>query len=441
MAETPQEPQKKKYSARKFDCTRCGAPVEIRYPGASLAIACPNCKVVIDISNENYRILSKYHDATKEYDPLIPLGTRGKLFDKTWEVIGFMIRRDKLSGYAWEEYLLFNPYYGYRWLTRNNGHWSFVTMLKEKPYSSQAALSHVFVNRVDFRNDNYKLYYSGHAVVAYVLGEFYWKVKTDSEVWMTDYVSPPYMLSNEWDNRELIWSRSEYVDKDIIKEAFKIESMAGPVGVAPNQPSPHLKTWNSMRLLWVFFVVLLIGLNVVSMSRSLNYKAFGQMYSFNMNGKTNDTTTPVFELIKDKANVEISMDAEVDNSWFYISGEMVNDENGDTYYFERTCEYYHGVDGGESWSEGSRSQSILLSGVPAGKYYINFDTESGDFRTYGGQSNFTLQVRRDVPTSANFMWSWFWLCILPVISWLNMRHFEVSRWSESDYSPYVSSSS
>lgn len=440
MAETPEQPQKRKYTAKNFDCTRCGAPITVKYPGASLSVSCPNCKVVIDITDQNYRILAKYFDKTKEFDPIIPLGTRGKLFGKEWEVIGFVVRRDKLSGFAWEEYLLFNPYYGYRWLTRNNGHWSFVTMIKDKPYSSQAALSRVFVNRVDFQDNNYKLFYSGHAVVAYVFGEFYWKVKTDSEVWMSDYVCPPYMLSNEWDNRELVWSKSEYLDINTVKDAFKIIGMAGPEGVAPNQPSPYLKTWSIMRWLWIFFIVLLIGLSTALNTKAMNYTALRQMYNFTMNGKTNDTTTPVFELLKDKANVELTFRADVDNSWFYISGEMVNDETGDTYYFERTCEYYHGFDGGESWSEGSNTQNILLSGVPGGKYYINFDTESGDFHALGDR-NFTLQVQRDVPTPANFMWSFFWLCILPVISWLNMRHFEVSRWSESDYSPYVSSSS
>ena len=165
-----------------------------------------------------------------------------------------------------------------------------------------------------------------------------------------------------------------------------------------------------MRWLWIFFIVLLIGLSTALNTKAMNYTALRQMYNFTMNGKTNDTTTPVFELLKDKANVELTFRADVDNSWFYISGEMVNDETGDTYYFERTCEYYHGVDGGESWSEGSSTQNILLSGVPGGKYYINFDTESGDFRALGDR-NFTLQGQRDVPTPANFMWSFFWLIV------------------------------
>ncbi len=438
MADKPEKPEKPKYKARTFDCTRCGAPVQIKYPGVSLSIACPSCKVVIDITDQNYRILSKYWDKTKEYQPLIELGTRGKLFDKLWEVTGFIIRKDKLSGYSWEEYLLFNPYYGYRFLTRNNGHWSFVTMLKDKPFSSKAALERVMVNHVDFKEDRYKIFYSGHAVVAYVLGEFYWKVKTNSEVWMTDYICPPYMLSNEWDNKELIWSRSEYVDVNTVKEAFKVDAMAMPFGVAPNQPSPATKVWAKMKWLWIIAIISLFSMQFVIMSKSLNYSALQQNYQFQMNGKTTDTTTPVFELLKDKANVNITFNASVDNSWFYISGEMVNDETGDTYYFERTCEYYHGYDGGESWSEGSSSQSILLSGVPGGKYYINFDTESGDFKSIGTRG-FTLSVDRDIPSWANFMWCLFWLSILPVISWLNMRHFEVSRWSQSDYSPYQAS--
>ncbi len=441
MAEKPDksEPQKPKYKAKNFECTRCGASVEIKYPGMSLAVSCPNCHVVIDVTNENYRILSKYYDKTKDYAPLIPLGTRGKLFDKLWEVIGFLVRKDKLSGYAWEEYLLFNPYYGYRFLTRNNGHWSFVSMLKDKPFSSKAALERVMVYTLNFKDDRYRIFYSGHAVVAYVIGEFYWKVKTESEVWMTDYISPPYMLSNEWDNKELIWSRSEYVDVKTVKEAFKIESMAMPIGVAPNQPSPAIKQWKIMSKLWLFFTVMLFCMQFICASGAKDDLAFQQSYAFETNQKKNDTTTNTFVLIKENSNVDIQFNADVDNSWFYISGELVNDETGDTFYFERTMEYYHGYEDGESWSEGSHSQNILLCNVPGGKYYINFDTESGDFKMLGTKY-FSLIVKRDVPTYANFMWSLFLLSILPMMSWFNYRHVEVTRWSESDYSPYQSSS-
>ncbi len=49
---------------------------------------------------------------------------RGDLF----EVIGFMRRAMTVEGvnYEWSEYLLFNPYKGFRWLSEYNGHWNFL---------------------------------------------------------------------------------------------------------------------------------------------------------------------------------------------------------------------------------------------------------------------------------------------------------------------------
>src|SRR5690554_4513295 len=119
--------------ARSFDCPNCGGSVVIRTPGLAMSAVCGSCKTVIDVTNNNYRILSEYFATQKNYTPSIELGTRGKLRGRLWEVIGFMVRADKGSGYQWEEYLLFNPYYGYRWLTQGLGHWSLVTTIKSKP--------------------------------------------------------------------------------------------------------------------------------------------------------------------------------------------------------------------------------------------------------------------------------------------------------------------
>ncbi len=62
-------------------------------------------------------------------------GTRGKWAGITWEVIGFQTRGYEEDGvfYEWEEYLLFNPYKGFRYLTNYEGHWNFVTPVESLP--------------------------------------------------------------------------------------------------------------------------------------------------------------------------------------------------------------------------------------------------------------------------------------------------------------------
>jgi len=47
--------------------------------------------------------------------------------------IGFVRRKD-WEGYSWQEYLLFNPFAGFRWLVTYDGHWSWVEVLQEEAY-------------------------------------------------------------------------------------------------------------------------------------------------------------------------------------------------------------------------------------------------------------------------------------------------------------------
>src|SRR4051812_27110101 len=93
---------------QNFACTSCGAPVTIRAVGHSLAVVCPSCHAVIDAQDPNYKILSEASTKLDAFEPLIPLGERGTLFDVKYEMIGFMVRTDSSGDYPWQEYLLFN---------------------------------------------------------------------------------------------------------------------------------------------------------------------------------------------------------------------------------------------------------------------------------------------------------------------------------------------
>jgi hypothetical protein len=175
-------------------------------------------------------------------------------------------------------------------------------------------------------------------------------------------------------------------------------------------------------------------------SMCLNATAFTSDYEFVPNGKKNDLTTQVFSIDKATANLQLVFKAPVDNSWLYISGELVNDSDGTSYPFEQTVEFYSGSDSDGYWSEGATTNAILLSAVPGGKYYLNLDTESGDFTNLGifiYPPQFTVTVHRDVTTYANYFWCLFFVSVMPSFVWVMSRQSEVSRWSNSDFSPYV----
>lgn len=117
-----------------FKCPACGAGLTLRAPGFSQAIVCSHCRAVLLADDPQHKIISKY-GSKATIEPLIPLGTRGKLRGEEFEIIGYMRKAVKYYGmtYHWSEYLLYNPYKGCRWLIESNRHWIFLKPLPGEP--------------------------------------------------------------------------------------------------------------------------------------------------------------------------------------------------------------------------------------------------------------------------------------------------------------------
>src|SRR5580765_3253330 len=100
-------------SVKTFACPQCGGTINIRAVGISITAICQSCGSIVDVANEELSIISKVRTSAKA-DLRLPLGTRGHLFDADWEVIGYLERGDSGNTYFWSEYLLFNPWQGFR---------------------------------------------------------------------------------------------------------------------------------------------------------------------------------------------------------------------------------------------------------------------------------------------------------------------------------------
>src|SRR5580700_5821832 len=102
-----------------LNCPNCGAALTIRGFEHTLSVVCPSFLSDLDAKDPNLQILQKFEEKTSSLQdqPLVPLGSRGNWRGVDCEVIGFQ-RRTVTSGgvdYSWSEYLLFNPYKGFRY--------------------------------------------------------------------------------------------------------------------------------------------------------------------------------------------------------------------------------------------------------------------------------------------------------------------------------------
>ncbi|MEM7040682.1 MAG: DUF4178 domain-containing protein, partial [Bacteroidota bacterium] len=233
MAGDEHKPRSPIGGLKAFSCRNCGGQVKLRVPGQTLVAAFQHCGAVIDLTDENLRIIQEAQ-AKKRYKPGIPLGTRGTLADKEWEVVGFMVRKASGYQYYWEEYLLYNPWYGFTWLMNSYGHWSFVVPMMDLPELNGGP------TKAKYNGRRYQKFTSGGAEVVFVLGEFYWQIKVGDSSRVLDLINPPHMLSLEMDEFGKNWSQSMYMEPEEVKKAFNLQgNMPIKLRVGANQPNHH----------------------------------------------------------------------------------------------------------------------------------------------------------------------------------------------------------
>ena len=115
-------------TAKGFKCPNCGGPVKLELPGKSQTVRCPYCSSILEPGHDVLVLRKKYNEKFS-HTMWIPLGAEGILEGIKFKCVGMVVRGDDDGG-EWCEYLLFNPYHGYRYLVESSGHW---TLMEQNP--------------------------------------------------------------------------------------------------------------------------------------------------------------------------------------------------------------------------------------------------------------------------------------------------------------------
>ena len=417
-------------SVRTLACSNCGAGITLRALAWTQTVVCQSCASVLDARDPSLAILQHFNKALR-VTPAIPLGTRGQWRGAPYEVIGFQVRKiivDDLP-YFWREYLLFNPYHGFRYLTEYDGHWNDVVPFPGAPVATATKQSRMMT--ADGRS--YRHFQSAKATTTFVIGEFPWEVRASDVVEARDYVDPPFLLSAEATKDEVTWSRGEYVDGAEIWRAF--DAPGDPPlrkGVFANQPSPfakHSGIWKPFALLAAALVMMMLARLATADSREV-HRAGYVLHRADTSGTV--FVTPSFDLPGTRANVAVDVDTDIDNSWVYLDYALIEEATGAAYDFGREVSYYSGVDADGKWTEGSRRDKARVSGIPGGRYFLRVETSG---QSFGAPVAGTLRVRRDVPSFLPFLLALVALVLPPAFLAIRAHAFEAQRWAESDYAP------
>jgi hypothetical protein len=403
-----------------IDCPNCGAAIPLRALGQSVMTVCASCGTRLDTSRPEIRVIKAFRLQQQQLH--IPLGKRGTLRGRLFEVIG-ALRRGEQDG-MWEEYLLFNPYIGFRWLVYDTGHWSFGRMVRDpSSITTAAGLMH-------YGGRYFRLYHRGTPQIRWVVGEFYWRVAVGQEVDATDYVCPPMILSCEKSAGEIIWTLLEYLEPVEVETAFQITSPERQ-WLAANQPNPAVRKWEAIKpVMWAALAALVVAQIGTAIRARTTTMAVGTYDLSHAQGEAQ--AYGPFTFSASGSMNELLATAPLDNSWVELQCSLVNTVTGKSYDFTNSFSYYHGIDSDGGWSEGSTSDISTLANVPAGTYKLIVAAGGQDKTGHPPSTPVSLSLRHDVVP-----WQNFWIGVLVILTYpgylLYRRYgYERERWSEAN---------
>ena len=438
-----------------LNCPSCGGALTLKDPVGTKSMACTYCGSILWAKESGkdagkFTVLEKM--AEPPFVPDVPLGAEGVLEGRKVVVLGALRKACEVDGtwYYWKEYLLKEgATEAYLWLVESNGHWSFVAPVAAGKVSEVG-------RSATYEGKKYKHFQKAEAVVEAVLGEFYWQVRKGETTTASDYIAPPRILSEEISGAEATWSEGTYLQKETVEQAFALKTpLPPPEGVGANQPWSRADESRAVTriagimalvttVLFVVFTVTFPRQIVFDIDQSLDkstdsdWATGAAVAGAGTADKSDDKVflSEPFEIPRN-GNVEAHIDAPTDNTWVAVGADLIEETTGESHSFGLVSDYYHGVDDGESWSEGARHRNVYLSRVPKGRYVLRLEPEIEQGKAPAG---YHVTLRSGVTHFGRFILLLFLLTLGPLAMGFSYVRFESRRWAESDYASGSSSS-
>lgn len=467
-------------SVKVVACPSCGSNISLRAAGHTVRAVCESCRAHIDPNDETYFFLGEYDEATRlGAGQYLPFGARGTLENKSWETIGFRVLYD--GEFQWHEYLLFNPYYGFRFLVESDGHWTlyhktnlkpdaffkfkdknstgekkkgtvatitqkldeFLVKLKFKKsaYGEDAYLSKLFKSCFRrFDDKKYKLFNVGETTTLFVAGEFYWQAEAYECVMVLDAIAPPNILSLELNDDEISVSTGKYIPAEEVRAAFQLPAPAPKQkGVAPAQPTVVRSVLPTLLSVHAAAAGVLVLGYLFFDSRAQNQQVLEQTFIFPTDSSVT-LLSPTFQLTGAPANLALTLQVPtLANSWLAFDVTLINVKTGESRVFTQEAAYYFGVANDGEWEDGDKENTQRLSTIPDGEYYLAFDPYLPKETVKKGKLQaFIYKVVRDEANPDNFLLTLFGLAACGLIYYVPYRWTEYRRWkASSEDNPYA----
>lgn len=383
---------------------------------------CPSCRSLITFKNGTEgQVLKTFNAPTT--DPILSVGQKGTFDGVEYTVTGVVVKQVQ-QYYYWREYILTAVANEQLYLSETDGHWILLRKVDDK-YDVQG-----YPEAYDYDGMTLKLYDYDDPKTYTAEGFFDYDVSPKKQR-MIEYINPPYIYSVEEIDKEFTVYFGEHISPAAIKKAFGIKSVPSRLGVGIVQPFGA--KLQSMGIIFSTAAVLILVSHLIIYSGKEGKAVLRETLNFS-DYNTKDFVSPPFTLEGGSAPLTIKLQSDVDNSWAAAQVALVNETTNSEEYAAKDIEYYHGYEGAENWSEGSRAESFNICGVGAGRYHLVITPQ----KPPEDLNNNTMHVSAewDQPTAWNMILPITGMAIIFAITFFINANFNQRRWADSSYSPY-----
>lgn len=428
-------------TARQIDCPQCDQVIAVKTADAALSVVCPKCRHQLDLSRDTPTVLASLADKKRPRVPL-KLGKKGKLEDVEYEVVGHIrfVERSMWGTYFSDEFFL-RPQEGPpRWLVLEDGHWAFGGEVTGQPvglsHPRHAIQQTTFAFGSGDAARTYKVFDQSESpnTIEYVEGELPWVAQIGDQTQYMDAICPPYILSAEWSSRELEWFLAEYISPEEVAEAFGLSetNFPEPDGISPCQPYEESEFYSESTIVVAFFALLSIFFLMNSFGAGNEVASLRVPLSELQNDQ--EFVTQEFDILQAPGVIQAKVSCPVDNAWVYAQMALIDSEDRALLDFDGEMSYYHGYEGGESWSEGSTYDSTVFRVDEPGAYKLLVAAKGGTGNNAAGlplrAGGLQILVYDGVELTRYYLF--FSLVLGAMALWMGSAkiRFETKRWSK-----------
>lgn len=353
------------YQPKKIQCAGCGASQSVKDEQSQLVV-CEYCGNHLEVSKDELKVLGRGPD--RDWDFPIELGADFRFKGQRYEVVArlALIEDDDFLELT-RQYLLYNPRRGTQWLSEYKGHYDLSETTHVMPDGQPLGgkRGDVFKTHDD---REWVTEGAGEYELAYVDGALPWVAKIGDRYGYAEAAEKSG--SGETYEVEAHAAETEYafgrkMPLVAVQRALGRQDLPPPV--EPLEDVVAKRSWfhQVMAMAAVVFAV-----NMLLMWVCMEKGKTVLKQRFDAAELKGEVLSEPFPISKANNVVKVYTRANLDNAWMALDLALVEGSDRVVHLFEQDIEYYHGVEGGESWSEGSKKKTSYFLAPAEGEHRL-----------------------------------------------------------------------